>query len=458
MSYVISQTYYHLKPVLVIILLAVSLSACVVPPETVSTEDRPLIEAIKVGSLVGVKNAIAKGANPKGSPGSKYIPIQEAAYYGHEDIIDLLIEHGADINIKGKKGYTALHWAAIGIGNPGLVKLLISKGADVNATNDDGYTPLHTSVENGARKIAEILLDNGADIHARTSIGANDYPVLKSLFSLFAGPIPPVEYTVLHVAATSRYGRNSNENDQMETAKFIIDKGIDVDVRDNFGSTPLHTAVLYNDIVMTEFFISNGADLYAKDNKGRTAFDIAVMKVYKRPQSPDAIQEAIQLVSYLRKLGDPTVLPNVKVNVGQFTSEKPGLKKLTCGLIFSVELPDGVTFEQYTKATLIKELKTWDMYSRDSSITLTGHLNKIDFSSLLSYWDMTLTINSSNKKTLAVSNRYKFGKVMYGTACDRVSGAVAPAIAELVRKLILSPKFKGLFVDESRDQGSEHLS
>jgi ankyrin repeat protein len=62
-----------------------------------------------------------------------------AAYYGHKEIVELLISKGADVNAKTDKGgSTPLHTAD----NKEIAELLIAEGADVNAKNDGGKTPL----------------------------------------------------------------------------------------------------------------------------------------------------------------------------------------------------------------------------------------------------------------------------------------------------------------------------
>ena len=99
-----------------------------------------------------------------------------------EDIIELLIANGADINKKGKLGDTALH-IACDKNNVELVKLLQKYGPDVNIENNNGETPLYiTCCENNVKRftlkdakkfneqqkvnsniILKILLDNGAN-------------------------------------------------------------------------------------------------------------------------------------------------------------------------------------------------------------------------------------------------------------------------------------------------------
>ena len=65
-----------------------------------------------------------------------------ACQNGHEAIVSLLLEKGADVNAKNNDGWTPLHWASEN-GHEAIVSLLLEKGADVNAKDNDGETPLH---------------------------------------------------------------------------------------------------------------------------------------------------------------------------------------------------------------------------------------------------------------------------------------------------------------------------
>lgn len=75
------------------------------------------------------------------------------------EILDLLLEHGADIQQCGVNGYTPLHWAA-GEDNPQLIEWLVARGADLKArTNVDDYaTPLEEAVILGHEEAAKALV------------------------------------------------------------------------------------------------------------------------------------------------------------------------------------------------------------------------------------------------------------------------------------------------------------
>ena len=85
-----------------------------------------------------------------------------ACWYQHPDIARLLIEEGADPNLRTNSNFTALHYAAEK-GSTELVELLIKAGADVNALNDAQRSPLHIAAYEGNAEIVELLINHGAD-------------------------------------------------------------------------------------------------------------------------------------------------------------------------------------------------------------------------------------------------------------------------------------------------------
>jgi hypothetical protein len=75
------------------------------------------------------------------------------------------------INSKGEKGQTHLHFATVWKYTQ-LAEFLVSKHADVNARDEDGWTPPHVAALSSSRRdITALLLANGADINAKNDFG-----------------------------------------------------------------------------------------------------------------------------------------------------------------------------------------------------------------------------------------------------------------------------------------------
>ena len=86
-----------------------------------------------------------------------------------EGIFKILLDHGANINAKGKNGNSLLHSAVIEKEEK-IVQFLLDKGADVNAKGQNNNTPLHLAAIVGVESLVKILLDNGADVNAKGKI------------------------------------------------------------------------------------------------------------------------------------------------------------------------------------------------------------------------------------------------------------------------------------------------
>ena len=93
-----------------------------------------------------------------------------AAEAGHLEVCTALLDGGADPNLRGHNGNTALI-AAVGHERELVVRLLIERGADVNLRGHMGRPPLLNAVNSGKTHLAQILLDAGADLFLKDDLG-----------------------------------------------------------------------------------------------------------------------------------------------------------------------------------------------------------------------------------------------------------------------------------------------
>ena len=80
-----------------------------------------------------------------------------AAIQGHERVVDLLLQRGAEINQQNSRGGTALMGAARN-GHERVVELLLQRGAEINMQDSDGVTALMSAAVKGHERVVELLL------------------------------------------------------------------------------------------------------------------------------------------------------------------------------------------------------------------------------------------------------------------------------------------------------------
>ena len=135
--------------------------------------DTPLHSAARFGREDLADLLIAAGANVEARNELDERPLHASATYGHPTVAKLLLARGADVNARGQGGKTPLHAAACGVGQPSdvdarieVATLLLAAGADVNAREPgSGFMPLRcaTSWESRNTAMADLLLSHGAD-------------------------------------------------------------------------------------------------------------------------------------------------------------------------------------------------------------------------------------------------------------------------------------------------------
>lgn len=129
-------------------------------PQKVGNEQEDLWDACISGNLKKANKSISKGANVnaldtrKNKSGRR--PLNWAAFYGHSEIVKLLLDNGADIDGQNNTGFTPVHHA-VENNKKDLVILLIAAKADVSIANKRGEKPLDTALEQKNNAIVELL-------------------------------------------------------------------------------------------------------------------------------------------------------------------------------------------------------------------------------------------------------------------------------------------------------------
>jgi len=119
---------------------------------------QPLGLACYFGHFNVAEYLVKAGANPnsKSNNNLKAAPIQSATAGRHPAIVKILLDYGADPNIREQGGHTPLHAAAQN-GDEEMIRMLLYRGADLTLTNNDGKTALDLAMNAGHEKSALLL-------------------------------------------------------------------------------------------------------------------------------------------------------------------------------------------------------------------------------------------------------------------------------------------------------------
>ena len=92
--------------------------------------------------------------------------LTHAARTGNPNVVKNLVGHGADVHERSPRGITALYAAAIN-GHTDIAEFLLAQGADIDVRLNDGETPLMAAVWNGQVDMVDLLIKKGANVHAK---------------------------------------------------------------------------------------------------------------------------------------------------------------------------------------------------------------------------------------------------------------------------------------------------
>jgi ankyrin repeat protein len=95
-----------------------------------------------------------------------------ASYFGQFEVARYLVLKGANVNLPSNNGYNVfpIHSAAAG-NYTDIVRMLVENGAQVNVKQQAGVTPLHSAAQNGNLELLILLLENGAEVNSRMEGG-----------------------------------------------------------------------------------------------------------------------------------------------------------------------------------------------------------------------------------------------------------------------------------------------
>ncbi|KAL5334333.1 ankyrin repeat-containing domain protein [Aspergillus crustosus] len=179
-------------------------------------------------------------------PSAASTAVSIASRNGHYATVELLLDHGADLNIPQSRAYKPLHHALINY-HPDVAELLVMRGANVSATTRVGETPLHIACEVGSVKMAATLLDHGADISVMCDLS----------------------YTPLHMSVASASA-------SAKLVTLLLERGADPTATDQQRYTPLDTAIVRGEFEICKLLMQHIADTSTDSQEWATPLTLAI--------------------------------------------------------------------------------------------------------------------------------------------------------------------------------------
>ncbi|XP_021107111.1 caskin-1 isoform X5 [Heterocephalus glaber] len=208
--------------------------------------------------------------------------LHHAALNGNTELISLLLEAQAAVDIKDNKGMRPLHYAAWQ-GRKEPMKLVLKAGSAVNVPSDEGHIPLHLAAQHGHYDVSEMLLQHQSnpcmvDNSGKTPldlacefgrVGVVQLLLSSNMCAALLEPRPgdttdPNGTSPLHLAA---------KNGHIDIIRLLLQAGIDIN-RQTKSGTALHEAALCGKTEVVRLLLDSGINAQVRNTYSQTALDI----------------------------------------------------------------------------------------------------------------------------------------------------------------------------------------
>lgn len=198
-------------------------------------DGRPLRTAIELGYLDIAQQLLDAGCNPNlGGRTAEMAMLTLALEHEYFELVDTMLQNGAEISIRNSAGWTPLIWASLK-GRKKCVEFLLERGADLHICSDDGWNALTGAFFRRHSDIVEILRDKGAHF----------------------GP----KYQEAALLSAYEFG-------DLDTVEWLIRDGCSVNIATPKGTPFLSMVCERGDQRVLDLALEAGADLNVRDKSG----------------------------------------------------------------------------------------------------------------------------------------------------------------------------------------------
>ncbi|XP_031519406.1 E3 ubiquitin-protein ligase MIB2 isoform X8 [Papio anubis] len=306
-----------------------------------------LVVEVALGNMARALDLLRRRPEQVDTKNQGRTALQVAAYLGQVDLVRLLLQARAGVDLPDDEGNTALHYAALG-NQPEVGRVLLNAGCRADAINSTQSTALHVAVQRGFLEVVRALCEHGCDVnlpdahsdtplHSAISAGTGASGIVEVLTE-----VPNIDvtatnsqgFTLLHHASLKGHALAVRKilararqlvdakkedgftalhlaalNNHREVAQILIREGrCDVNVRNRKLQSPLHLAVQQAHVGLVPLLVDAGCSVNAEDEEGDTALHVALQRHQLLPLVADGAggdPGPLQLMSRLQASGLP---------------------------------------------------------------------------------------------------------------------------------------------------------
>ena len=236
----------------------------------------PLHYACGAGALDVVKMLVEAGAGVRATEEGGETCLDRAAYNGHTETVRYLVGlFQVEVNHSNDESFTALHSASE---HTDVVQVLIDAGADIEAMNFEDRSPLQWACITGVLDVVKVLVRAGAGVCVTDVAGS-----ACLAHAAYFGHTETVRY-LLCLPEVDVNRLNDDNKTALQEAVFmketdivqvLIDAGADVDTQNNERRSSLHSACTSGALDIVKMLVEAGAGVRATDNDGYTCLMLA---------------------------------------------------------------------------------------------------------------------------------------------------------------------------------------
>jgi len=194
-------------------------------------------------------------------------PLARAAWHQNPDVVQALIDAGANVNGAGRPPLFAvikhpILRGAYGHNTAATLRILCNAGADTKKLNDQNHSILSyvlilSNLADTLPEVLEALCKAGCDVNFQTAEDGD---------------------TPLHLATRPKYcgfGKSAVSSVSAQCVEILISYGADLNSQNDKGQTPLHSAICHSNLDCTRVLVEHGSRMDIKDADGRTPLMLA---------------------------------------------------------------------------------------------------------------------------------------------------------------------------------------